>query len=80
MKTVSVTPADLGWAVRSDGIDNEMIFRSGARAEAAGRRVAQALAAAGFPVKLHVHARDGSLAGRFVCPPLSGAEPEPTPP
>jgi len=69
MTEVSVVPAAEGWAVRSDAIDNEMIFKSGARAEAAARRVAQALAAAGQAVKLHIHLRDGALAARFVVPP-----------
>ncbi|MFN3583362.1 DUF2188 domain-containing protein [Phenylobacterium sp.] len=69
MTEVSVVPAAEGWAVRSDAIDNEMIFKSGARAEAAARRVAQALAAAGQAVKLRVHLRDGTLAGRFVVAP-----------
>ena len=74
MHTIRVVPAEDWWVVRSDGIDNDLMFKSGARAETAAKRLAQALAASGEPVKLHIHARDGSVAGRFLCPP-----PPPTP-
>lgn len=78
MEVVSVVPADCGWAVRSNAICNEMLFRQGGRAERAARRLAHALAARGEYVELRVHARDGSLAGRFVCPPPS-PPPRPAP-
>ena len=55
METVSVVPAGSGWAVRSPAIANEMLFRSGARAERAARRLAAALAARGDYVELRIH-------------------------
>jgi hypothetical protein len=69
MQTVSVVPADVGWAVRSDAIDNEMMFISGAKAEESARRLAQALAKAGDLVEVRIHVRGGDLAGRFFCLP-----------
>jgi len=69
METVFVVPAESGWAVRSQAIENEMLFRSGARAERAARRLAHALAARGEYVELSIHLKTGELAGRFVCPP-----------
>lgn len=78
METVSVVPAGSGWAVRSPAIANEMLFRSGARAERAARRLAAALTARGDYVELRIHLRTGELAGRFLCPPPSpAAEPAP---
>jgi hypothetical protein len=74
MRSVRVTPAEAGWAVQCDDVDNEMMFRSGAKAEAAARRLAQALADAGEPVEIQIHLRDGGRAARFVCfsPALAG--------
>jgi hypothetical protein len=69
MLTVSVTPAGAGWAVRSAAFDNDMVFRSGARAEAAAKRLGEALAAAGQPVEIEVLLRGGARAGRFLCLP-----------
>ena len=69
MRTISVTPADAGWAVRSDAIDNALVFRSGARAEAAAKRLGEALASAGELVEIEVLLRGGQRAGRFVCVP-----------
>jgi hypothetical protein len=47
-----------------------MLFRSGAKAEAASRRLAQALARAGEPVDIHIRLRDGNASvsreGSFV--------------
>ncbi len=71
MQTVYVTPADAGWAVRSDAIDNTMIFRSGAKAEGAARRLAQALAILGDSVEISIQLRDGNVARRFVSPPAA---------
>lgn len=69
MQTISVVPADGGWAVQCEAIENPMMFRSGARAERAAARLAQALAARGEPVDVRVHLRNGMPAGRYVCPP-----------
>lgn len=69
MTTVAVRPAASGWAVSIVGVANEMMFRSGAAAEAAARRLAERLAAEGEPSKLVIRLRDGSVAGRFLFPP-----------
>jgi len=70
MHTVRVAPADAWWAVQCDVIGNDMIFKSGARAELAAKRLALALAEAGELTKLEVHGRDGAVVGKFVCPPV----------
>lgn len=75
MHTIRVAPADAWWAVRSDVFDNEMLFRSGGQAEAAGKRLAIALARAGRLAKLEVKARDGRTVARFLCPPSQKPEP-----
>ncbi|WP_309091003.1 hypothetical protein [Phenylobacterium sp.] len=80
MHTIRVSPADAWWAVRTDVFDNEMIFRSGGRAEEAARRLAMSLARAGHVVKLEVKARDGTTAGRFLCPPAPDPAPAPLEP
>jgi len=69
MEKVFVVPAEDGWAVRSEAIENEMLFRSGARAERAALKLAHALAARGEYVELAIHRKSGDLTGRFVCPP-----------
>ncbi len=69
MEVVSVVPAESGWSVQSSAIANEMLFANGGRAERAARRLAHALSARGDYVELRIHLRDGSLAGRFLCPP-----------
>lgn len=64
---ISIDPLGEGWSVRTDTIFNEMLFLSGAAAEAAARRLGEALAEAGQAVEIQVRLRDGSLAGRYVC-------------
>ena len=66
MQTISVTPAEAGWAVRSDAIDNALLFRSGAKAEAAAKQLAQALATAGDPVRIDISRRNGKPGGRYL--------------
>lgn len=66
MQTISVTPAEAGWAVRSDAIVGPLLFLSGAKAEAAAKRLAQALAAAGDAVRIDVSLRSGRLGGRYL--------------
>jgi hypothetical protein len=66
---ISVVPVERGWSVRTEPFAGEMMFRSGARAEAAARSLGRRLASAGAPAEIHIYLRDGSLGGRFVCPP-----------
>ena len=64
--TISVVPVGDGWAVRSDGFDNEMVFQAGAKAEAAARALARRYAAEGVSAEVAIFLRDGALAGRFL--------------
>lgn len=75
MKAISIVPADGGWMVRSEAIDNELFFRSGASAESAAVRLAQGLADAGEDARVEIRLRDGSLGRRFVVPALRMVRP-----
>lgn len=61
-------PTATGWIVRADGIQNDQAFRSGAAAEAAAVRLAEAISASGEPVEIRVVLKDGSQAKRFALP------------
>lgn len=65
---IFVTPVGDGWAVRSAGAENEMLFRAGAKAEAAARALARRYAEAGQSAEVAIYLRDGALAGRFLHP------------
>ena len=67
---ISVTPAPGGgWTVRHDGDIEPTLYLSGARAEDAARRLAEAMADAGHAAEIRITLRDGTLAGRFICTP-----------
>jgi hypothetical protein len=65
-RTIAVQPAGDGWSVTSDAFDSAMMFHSGAKAEAAARRLAETLARSGENSEIRIYLRDGHLAGRFV--------------
>ena len=65
---ISVFPAGDGWAVRSAGFENDMLFAAGARAEAAARELARRYAQSGATAEVAIYLRDGALAGRFLHP------------
>jgi hypothetical protein len=67
-RIISVQPLGDGWSVRSDAFDSEMMFLSGAKAEAAARRLAATLAKSGESSEIRIFLRDGRLAGRVVKP------------
>ena len=69
MQIISVTHAEAGWAVGSTAIEGPLLFRSGAKAEAAAKRLARALAAAGDPVRIDISLRNGKPGGRFLFDP-----------
>lgn len=69
-RTIKVEPFGRDWAVRSDLLDSEMTFQSGAAAEAAARLLADRTAKAGQVAEIEIYLRDGALAGRLICPPL----------
>lgn len=68
IRIVSVQPLGDGWSVRSDGFDSEMMFLSGAKAEAAARRLAATMARNGESSEIRIFLRDGRMAGRVVNP------------
>lgn len=70
MKTIEIVPAEAGWMLRSDAIENQLFFRSGASAESAAVRLAQGLANAGDSSRVIISVRDGSLARELVAPAL----------
>ena len=71
--TISVVPVGDGWAVRSDGFDNDMLFQAGAKAEAAARDLARRYADEGVAAEVAIFLRDGALAGRIRHPPAASA-------
>lgn len=73
MRTLMLEPQASGWALAVDGVENTLMYRSGAAAETAARDLAGRLARAGEAAKLVVRLRDGSIAGRFLFPPTTGA-------
>jgi hypothetical protein len=60
--SITIAPADDGWAIKSAPIHLDLTFASGRRAEAHGREVAQRMAEAGQAVELEIILRDGSVA------------------
>jgi len=73
MQTISIVPAEGGWMVRCDGIDNTQVFRHGSSAEAAAIRLAQGFSEAGEAARVKIHLRDGTLAKRLLIPPHPSA-------
>lgn len=74
MRTIEIVPAQGGWMVRSDAVENEMFFSGGASAESAAIRLAQGLADAGEHSDVQIYLRDGSLARRFTVPSIKKLE------
>lgn len=66
--SIIVAPEGESWAVRSDVLDEDLLFPQGGGAERAARDLATELAAAGHSAEVQVFLRDGALAGRFVHP------------
>ena len=69
MQIISVTHAETGWAVGSEAIEGPLVFRSGAKAEAAAKQLARALVAAGDPVRIDIRLRNGKPGGRYLFDP-----------
>lgn len=84
VREITVIPADGGWAVRSGGFANDMMFLSGAKAERAALRLADAMATHGEAAEIKILLRDGAVAGRFLLPaadkPKFSADRSPHPP
>jgi hypothetical protein len=62
-RIISVLPLGDGWSLQLDAFDSEMMFLSGAKAEAAARRLADTLARNGESSEIRIFSRDGRLAG-----------------
>lgn len=75
MRVIAVTALPDGWRVTVDGFINDMVFRSGREAERAARRLADRFSRGGVGSELRLHLKDGSLAGRFLCPAREPAQP-----
>ncbi len=69
--TIAVVPLGDGWAVRYPGVDNDMLFSAGAKAEAAARDLARRIARSGRATEVSIFLRDGALAGRFLHAPAA---------
>ncbi len=69
VQVITVTPTQGGWTVQHDLAENPMMFRSGAKAEAAARDLGGVFAQGGSKAEIQIYLRDGTLAGRFVCVP-----------
>jgi hypothetical protein len=67
-RVISVKPFGEGWTVQSDAFDSEMMFLSGAKAEAAARRLAKTLSYSGQSAEIRIFLRDGALAGQLSVP------------
>ena len=63
---VTVKSLPTGWQVESDGHET-LVFRTGAAAERAAKRLSTALAAAGHASEIRIYLRNGKMGGRFVC-------------
>lgn len=75
METITVEPLAEGWTVHTEGVANDLVFRSGSSAEDAARALAFRLASAGEPVRLKLKLRNSEVVARFIClPPLSADE------
>jgi hypothetical protein len=68
---ITVSPAGSGWTVQSPALDGDVIFVSGAKAEAAARSLAHRIAESGRTAELKIVVRDGSLGGVFLYPSRS---------
>ena len=65
---ITVSPVDADWAVLRDGAE-PWVFKSGAQAEWAARRLGDVLAGSGEPVEVRIMLRGGGCAGRFIWDP-----------
>ena len=61
---ITVSPAELGWVVRGETLENELQFLSGAKAETAARSLAARMALSGSAAEIQIFLRDGTLAQR----------------
>ena len=72
---IQVRPlGERAWEVGYSGSHNPMVFRSGARAEAAAKTLAVRLADEGHSAEVTITMRGGWVAAKFVSTPQTAAE------
>jgi hypothetical protein len=67
-RIIAVKPIGDGWSVQAEAFESEMVFLSGAKAEAAARRLARTLSDNGQASEIRIFLRDGVLAAQFAVP------------
>jgi hypothetical protein len=73
-EVITVAPSQGAWIVERRAKARPQVFRSGATAEAAARQLGAAIASGGEATEIQIFLRDGSLAGRFLCPAATRPE------
>jgi hypothetical protein len=68
-QTITVIPIPQGWRIKCSAGEPEVLFRSGAQAEAAAHSLATEIAKAGDTAVIQIFLRDGALGGRYVHAP-----------
>ena len=76
-RMIKVEPYGKHWKVWSDTLDEDMMFQSGAAAEAAARLLADAAAKAGQNAEVRIYLRDGSVGACLPYPPRAAASRSP---
>ena len=66
---ITVTPISKGWRIRCKTRQPDVLFRSGAAAEAAAHSLAAEVARAGDTAVIEIYLRDGTLGGRYFHAP-----------
>jgi hypothetical protein len=72
IRQVKLSAIDGGWALEIAGVANSLVFKNGARAEDAARKLGARLARAGRTTQVEVYLRGGAFGARFQC--IDGAE------
>ena len=67
-QVIAVKPIGNGWSVQAEAFMSEMVFLSGAKAEAAARRLARTLSDNGQASQIRIFLRNGELAAEFAVP------------
>lgn len=66
---IRVMPISEGWTIRCTARVRDVLFWSGAAAEAAAHSLAAAIAKTGDTAVIEIFLRDGALGGRYVHAP-----------
>jgi hypothetical protein len=66
---ITVTPIAKGWRIRCAARQPDVLFRSGAAAEAVAHSLAAEIAESGDTAVIEIYLRDGALGGRYVHAP-----------